>query len=141
MYISKNAIPDLVAYKLNHPEYLFVSANVINHPRLQNVHNHFRVMLPFAPEQHPLRYPTKDWRVNHLPTSPLEDVRSMEQWLAPPEYKHRWLPMRGATIDNCPIRDALECSGRPQWECATIVHYTLFQHLENSTEPFLKSGG
>jgi hypothetical protein len=132
VYISDNAISDLVAYKLNHPEHLFASANIINHPRLQKLHNHFMVMRPFAAEQHHPSHETTDWRINHLPTSPLEEVKSFDDWPTPPEYKHRWLPMRGASSDDCPIRDGLACSGQPQWQCAAIAHYTFFQHLENS---------
>ena len=132
MYIADNAIPDLVAYKLNHPEHLFVSANIINHPRLQNVHNAFMASIPFAPEHHPTHH-TTDWRISTLPTSQLEQVLNMGDWPEPPQYKHRWLPMRESTIDDCPIRDGLDCSHHSQWQCAAIAHYSLFHHLEQRT--------
>src|SRR2546423_1679314 len=58
------------------------------------------------------------------------DLRDMEDWPIPPDYKHRWLPMRGVSIDNCPMRMGLNCSGIAQWQCATIAHYSLFYNLE-----------
>jgi hypothetical protein len=131
VFISDNAIEDIVTYKLNHPEHLFVSANIINHPKLQTVHNAFMTQFPFAPDTHPVQHPGNNWRISNLPSSPVEYVRSMNEFPVPPDYKHRWLPMRNATIDDCPIREGIDCSGRPRWECATIAHYSFFQHLEN----------
>lgn len=130
MFISDNAIADLVAYKIAHPEHLFVSANVVNHPRFQKLHNQFGATRPFAPEKKHTTH-TDDWRVNHLPTSRIKKVGFMREWPRPPEYKHRWLPMRDAIIDDCPMRAGLNCSSQPQWQCAAIAHYTLFYHLEN----------
>ena len=132
VYIADNAIPDLVEYKVNHPEHLFVSANVVNHPRLQKLHNSYGVPVPFAPEQSHT-HGTHDWRVSSLPSSPIEKVSSMDDWPTPPEYPHRWLPMRAATIDNCPMQTGLSSSDKPQWYCSVIAHYSLFHHLENST--------
>ena len=92
--------------------------------------------LPFAPDPIPLQTQVPpDWRVSTLPSSSLEEVQTMADWPEPPEFRHRWLPMRNATIDDCPMRAGLNCSGRPQWECAAIGHMTLFAHLENSN-PF-----
>ena len=53
-----------------------------------------------------------------------------EDWLPPPPYKHRWLPMRNSTLDDCPIRNGMTCSSLPQWQCAAIAHYTFFARLE-----------
>jgi len=139
VFISDNAIANLVAYKVNHPEHLFASANVVNHPRIQKLHNQYGAALPFAPEQSPTDQ-TIDWRVNNLPTSDVEEVPDMAEWRQPPRYKHRWLPMRGAKIDDCPMRSGLHCSNQPQWQCAAIAHYTLFQHLENRTLSLDKEG-
>jgi hypothetical protein len=140
VYIADNAIPDLVAYKTSHPEHLFVSANIINHPRLQKVHCGFAAPIPFAPE-HARIHETNDWRISTLPSSPLHEVKSMQDWPEPPEYKHRWLPMRGSTIDDCPMRRGLNCSDKPQWQCAAIAHYSLLAHLEQCTFPFPCGGG
>lgn len=119
-------------YKLDHPEYLFISANIVNHPRIQKLHNSHGAAVPFAPEQLPT-HQTLDWRISVLPSSPLAEVVSMDYWPAPPKYRHRWLPMRDAIIDDCPMRAGLNCSGEPQWQCAAIAHYSLFQHLEDRT--------
>jgi hypothetical protein len=131
LFISDNAIEDLVRYKLDHPEHYLVSANVINHPRLTTVHCSFMVPRPFAPEQSPLHSTTDDWRVSVLPTSDVVDVPNMDHWPEPPEYQHRWLPMRQATIDDCPMRSGLNCSGQPQWQCAAIAHMSFLTHVEN----------
>jgi hypothetical protein len=134
VYIADNTIPDLVAYKLNHPEHLFVSANIINHPRLTKLHMGRMASFPFAPEfQHTPQ--THEWKTSLLPTSPVDVVRDMDEWPTPPDYKHRWLPMRGVPIDNCPMRMGLNCSGIPQWQCATIAHYSLFYNLEYRIPP------
>jgi hypothetical protein len=131
VYIADNAIPDLVAYKTSHPEHLFVSANIVNHPRLQKVQSAYAAPVPFAPEQSPI-HETTDWRISTLPSSPLEEVKSMSEWPEPPDFKHRWLPMRSATIDDCPMRKGLNCSDKPQWQCAAIAHYSLLYHIEQS---------
>jgi hypothetical protein len=139
LYISDNTIVDMVKYKLEHPEHLFVSANVINHPRLQSVHNAFGAPIPFAPEESPM-VELSNWRTSSLPTSPVERVLNMEtDWPQPPIYKHRWLPMRGATMDDCPLRNGIDCSGVPQWQCAAIAHYSFFTHLENRILPLLSN--
>jgi hypothetical protein len=124
-----------VEYKYNHPEHLYVSANIINHPRLQAVHNSIMTTRPFAPEFH-FTYETLDWRISPLPTSPIESVANVEEdWPEPPEYKHRWLPMRHANPDDTPLRNGLNCSNLPQWQCSTLAHYSFLQHLENGIRP------
>lgn len=135
VYISDTAIPDLVSYKLTHPDHLFVSANIINHPRLTKLHMGRMASFPFAPEHAPAPHAPIEWKTSLLPTSPVEFVGDMSEWPAPPEYKHRWLPMRGVGIDNCPMRRGLNCSGVGQWQCATIAHYSLFYNLEYRTSP------
>ena len=135
MYIANNSISSLVAYKLQHPDLLFVSANIVNHPKLQEIHNARLVPQPFAPEQSSSPQ-SEGWKIGDLPFSPLQEVLSFsDDWPPPPEYKHRWLPMRGATIDDCPIRNGLSCSGQPKWQCAAIAHYSFFRHLETSIAP------
>jgi hypothetical protein len=134
VFIADNAIADLVEYKINHPEHLYISANIVNHPRLQRIHNSYDVPVPFAPEQSPT-HQSHDWRISLLPSSPVEEVLLPEDWPSPPEYKHRWLPMRAGTLEDTPMRSGLNCSGEPQWQCATIAHYSLLYHLENRTLP------
>jgi hypothetical protein len=124
----------MVKYKLEHSEYLFVSANVVNHPRFQDIHNSHGAVIPFAPEQS-AAHQTNDWRISVLPSSPLKQVLTMDDWPAAPEYKHRWLPMRNGIVDDCPLRQGIECSGKPRWQCAVIAHYSLFQHLEDRRHP------
>ena len=43
--------------------------------------------------------------------------------------------MRAGTLEDTPMRAGLNCSGEPQWQCATIAHYSLLYHLENRTLP------
>ena len=137
MYIHERTIPDLVAYKLNHPEHLFVSANVINSWRFQELHNAFMVTLPFAPDHTPLQNEILDWRVSKLHSAkpPSSDIGESHyeghRLFIAPDYKHCWLPMQGGTLDDTPIRNGLhECSGADKWQCAAIAHYSLFSHLE-----------
>ena len=137
VYIGENTIADLVEYKVTHPEHLFVSANIINHPRLQAIHNAKMTNHPFAPE-HVRRNLTNgtDWRISHLPTSPIQNFSTIhDDWNPPPKYKHRWLPMRSANRDDTPLRDGLNCSGLPQWQCGVLAHYSFFQNLETGNPP------
>ena len=113
-----------------------MSANIVNHPRFQKLHNSYGASIPFAPDHTPINY-TREWRISSLPSSRVKEVLSMDVWPHPPEYKHRWLPMKEAILDDCPMRSGLDCWGQPQWQCATIAHYSLFWHLETRPYPRL----
>ena len=135
VFIGENTIADLVEFKLTHPQYLFVSGNVINHPRLQRLHNALGTVVPFAPELRPT-HATHDWRISPLPSAEVHEFGNVTtDWIEPPEYRHRWLPMRDGKMDDCPLRTGLSCSGLAQWMCAAIAHYDLFYHLENGRTP------
>lgn len=140
VYIHDNTFSDMVQYKLNHPNHLFVSANVINSWRLTQLHNAFMCTLPFAPEYTPLEGETLDWRVSHRPFAkrPSADMDDVEgEFYKPPDYKHKWLPMPEGILDDTPIRNGInDCSDVDKWQCGVIAHYSLFKHLEKGTKPF-----
>jgi hypothetical protein len=129
----------LVAYKLNHPEHLFVSANVINSWRLQDLHTAFMSTIPVAPDYRRLQNQRLDWRLSTAPFEPPKvqyesELLPQARLPTPPPYKHCWLPMRGATLEDTAIRDGLEnCSHVAKWQCAAIAHYSFFYRLEQST--------
>lgn len=53
VWMADDAIPRIVTTKLQHPEYLLVSANMINSPLLGWLHYHMGAMHPYLPEFRP----------------------------------------------------------------------------------------
>ena len=112
----------MVQYKLNHPNHLFVSANVVNSWRLAQLHNAFMCTLPFAPDYTRLEGETLDWRVSEYPSAnrPSPDMKEpydVERgFYIPPEYKHKWLLMPEGILDDTPIRNGInDCSDISRW--------------------------
>jgi hypothetical protein len=50
VWFTDDAIPRIVTMKLNHPEFLVVSGNLINCPLMGCVHYHMGAMHPYFPE-------------------------------------------------------------------------------------------
>lgn len=136
VFIDRNAIRHLVKTKLEHPEYIVLSANVINNPLLSFIHYHLGAVLPFRPETpaRPDLHPST-WKTSGLPS-----------WTGPADYApdlcsdcsrdvyHRWLPLpAGHTTDNTAI-ESTEYSphghGWKSWEMAAQEHYSFFANME-----------
>ncbi|KAI9683414.1 MAG: hypothetical protein M1829_005486 [Trizodia sp. TS-e1964] len=141
VFIQDNAIANIVKLKSEHPEYLLVSANVVNSPLLSWVHYHLGVVHPFLPElvQPPnLDQETKTWEISNLPIWTGPDDYKMDIETPPPYMGHRWLPLKpGSNTDNTPIAESqYEPFGRGlyMWAMAAQEHYSLFQNLEKDRE-------
>jgi len=141
VYIAKNTIRSLIRTKLSHPEYVVVSANVINSPLISWLHYHQGAVHPFLPELAPPATPPspKEWRVSQLPewTGPANFTMTLDT--LPPFPGHRWLPLlKGQSTDTTPISLAEynpHGAGWNHWALAAQQHYSLFQNLE--TDPQL----
>ncbi|KAI9756356.1 MAG: hypothetical protein M1815_003779 [Lichina confinis] len=138
VYMEDNAIPSLVKTLVDHPEYLLVSANMINQPAFSWVHWHLGVVHPYLPELEPAAdhgHRNRSWRASELP-----------QWTGPADHNykgdfsapfegHRWLPLpKGTPDDTTPIAaTTYHKAGRGwhSWAVAAQQHYSFFENLEN----------
>jgi hypothetical protein len=135
----------MVQRKYEHPEYLIVSANVVNQPALSWVHYHLGAVKPYLPELEPpranrlntdqSRRPNSTWRPSELPEWEGPEDFKVGTNFAPPFYGHRWLPLpSGSTLEHTPISTATYdaySSGWSNWTVAAQEHYSFLENLEN----------
>ncbi|CAG7946448.1 unnamed protein product [Penicillium salamii] len=142
VFLEENVIPTIVKTKLDHPDSLIVSANVVNEAALASLHSHPGVALPFLPELHRIEQPSRgkpehdeDWRSSNLP-----------RWQGPPNFKvtrsfeppfegHRWLLPREASSDRDPIAASVYTDTGPtldDWTVGAQQHYSFLHHLEDN---------
>ena len=132
----------MVQTKLKHPEYLAVSANVVNHPLMSWIHYHIGAIRPYLPELEPPKNstPSNSWRASKLPrwSGPENFTISDKEEFKPPFKGHRWLPLGGDNnTDGTPIAMAEYHSfgkGWYRWEIAAQVHYSLLENLEKDPQ-------
>ncbi|KAJ5895454.1 hypothetical protein N7495_007145 [Penicillium taxi] len=164
VYLEDLTIPTIVKTKLDNPDSLFVSANVVNEAALASLHSHPGVALPYLPELHHVEQPSRsksqlsqDWRASSLP--PWEgpaDFR-VENGFKPPFQGHRWLlPIEGGSYHD-PIASSVYTKTGPglkDWTVSAQQHYSFLHHLEykdltrykfplwvNPTEPISQNFG
>ncbi len=136
--MEDNAIPSIVTTLVEHPEYLLVSANLINQPAFSWVHWHLGVVHPYLPELEPpadLGHRNHSWRASELPEWTGPEDKDFRYDFSAPFEGHRWLPLReGIPDDRTPIgmTDYNKASkGWSSWAVAAQQHYSFFQNLEN----------
>ena len=121
--------------KIEHPEYLAVSANVVVNFATAWIHQHLGAVRPYLPELGPPKGPPSTWRVSEL-----------QHWSGPPKFDyrtfqgqkgHRWLPVpvgnpsfRMTRIDKSEYK--LSSSGWHSWHVAAQQHYSLFHNIEST---------
>lgn len=154
VFMADDAIPRVVSTKLAHPEYLVVSANMINSPLMGWVHYHMGAIHPYLPEMinpedvppelatdrekrpgMPKRVP---WRYTQHPTWQGPDTHFFSFEEEPPSMKHRWLRLP-TTVDNTvsqlkrtPISDAeYKTWGNSvqSWAIAAQQHYSFLENI------------
>lgn len=141
VWFEDDTIPRIVSMKLEHPEYLLVSANMINSPLMGWVHYHMGAMHPYMPEfdgHAPGIFGSK--RSRRVPWSYL----SHPEWTGPENYTfdafqdppydgHRWLRLPGAhDIHRTPIAEieyATWGTGLKSWAIAAQQHYSFLENL------------
>jgi hypothetical protein len=145
VFIEDGAVKSLVETRLNNPEPLLVSANVINHPLLTWVHYHLGALRPYLPELKQSQSPSDSpsWRASELPDwdGPKDFKIEPEIDFKAPYKGHRWLPVRKerATTDHTPIEmTEYDPGGKTlkKWPVAAQEHYSFLEHLES--DPGLK---
>ncbi|KAI9804742.1 MAG: hypothetical protein M1825_001110 [Sarcosagium campestre] len=143
IFIEDNTLESMVKVRVEHPEYLAVSANSINNPALSWVHWHLGAIRPYLPEMKPPDESRADdldwnrrksWRASELPTwqGPDDHFIDFKSDFPAPFNGHRWLPLRKTTNDdNTPVNvDTYDKAG-PGWNFWTIAAQELYSFLEN----------
>ena len=149
IYLSPDAIPEIVTSLLRHPEAFCILANLINCAALGWMHHHNNAILSYLPELSPPSTPDGGddgygptaWRASALPTFRVASktrpfYESDEDWDAgPPYHNHRWLPLR----DNgtlLPLTPIWKTEYHPNsfdwnhWQLGAQQHYSFLSHLE-----------
>lgn len=139
VYIADDAIPRIVTLKLEHPEYLTTSANVVNSPLMGWVHYHAGAMHPYLPEFDKWEPPTLgygksiSWKYTDYPTWDGPDDFYLD-WEQDSPYKgHRWLRLADdSDIHRTPVA-SIEYStwgkGLQSWGIAAQEHYSFLENL------------
>lgn len=110
VFMEDNAIEAIIQRKIDHREYLIVSANVLNPPGLSWVHYHLNTSKPYLPElQKPVNFVDDDrrfmvdWRPSTLPSWDGPKYHNFSMSSPAPFDGHRWLPLRGGDIEKTPL--------------------------------------
>ncbi|KAK6376884.1 hypothetical protein LTR64_000263 [Lithohypha guttulata] len=156
VFWEDHAIPAIVKRLVENPQYLGISANVMNQPALSWVHYHLGTARPFAPEttppegfvdldqQSPMPIRERiDWRPSSLPqwTGPKNFSFGFHFTEPAPFKHHRWLPLpKDFEIEDTPMGKlgeghSVEYSaggiGWKSWTIAAQEHMSFLTHLEN----------
>lgn len=141
VWFEDDTIPRIVSMKLKHPEYLLVSANMINSPLMGWVHYHMGAMHPYLPEfdgespglfhfRKPRRVP---WICDSHPLWTGPDNYTFNIFQAPPYDGHRWLRLPDANdIYRTPVAEteyATWGAGLKSWAIAAQQHYSFLENL------------
>ena len=146
VWMADDTIPRLVTTKISHPDYLIVSANIINSPLMGWIHYHMGALHPYFPEYNgvsdspssdnsglsspPAR---KSWKYTNYPfwEGPDDWVFELDQ--KPPYNGHRWLRLEDDTeIHRTPVSKieyATWGTGLSSWAIAAQEHYSLLENL------------
>lgn len=158
VWVADDTIPRIVTTKLDHPEYLTVTANMINSPLMGWVHYHMGALKPYlpelinpedvppslAPDKHkrppaPKRVP---WRYTSHPmwTGPEDHLFSFNE--ETPSLQHRWLRLPTdhdnmvRQLHRTPISDSeyrTWGNSLHSWAIAAQQHYSFLENLCDDT--------
>ncbi|KAJ5580102.1 uncharacterized protein N7459_006087 [Penicillium hispanicum] len=142
VFLEDHTIPTIVKTKLDSPEALMVSANVINEAVLASLHRHPGIALPYLPELYHVEQPSRsrsqlnqDWRASSLPRWEGPASFKVRQGFTPPFEGHRWLLPAEALPDRDPIATSVYSEIGPalqDWTVSAQQHYSFLNHLESN---------
>ncbi|KAJ5543072.1 hypothetical protein N7461_009075 [Penicillium sp. DV-2018c] len=147
LFLEDNTIPTIVKTKLENPDALVVSANVINEAALASLHSHPATALPYLPElyhveqSHRAQSPrpesqlVPDWRASNLPRWQGPPNFKVNKGFKPPYKGHRWLLPRDVSAGQDPIAASIYTETGPtlqDWTVGAQQHYSFLHHLENN---------
>lgn len=154
VWFADDTIPRIVSMKMAHPEFLTVSANVINSPLMGWVHYHMGAMHPYLPEFDVYEPPLletlpnpsarKPWRYDQYPAWTGPDDYFFDPFQDPPYDGHRWLRIPNDTaIHRTPVVD-IEYktwgTGLKSWAIAAQEHYSFLENLATNRLDVYKMG-
>lgn len=140
--------------KLEHPEYLLVSGNIVNSPLMGWVHYHMGAMHPYLPEFGVLEAPAqlldlplddhKSWRHTDYPYWEGPDDWFFEIDQDVPYEGHRWLRLHNdSALHRTPIAE-IEYktwgTGLKSWAIAAQEHYSFLENLQDNRLDLYKFG-
>lgn len=141
VFMEDHTIPTIVKTKLDNPETLMVSANIINEGALASLHSHPGVALPYLPELYHVKQPSRsksqlsqDWRASSLPAWEGPEDFGVKRGFKPPFNGHRWLLPAKAGPDRDPISASVYTNTGPNltdWTVSAQQHYSFLKHLES----------
>ncbi|KAJ5143058.1 uncharacterized protein N7515_001845 [Penicillium bovifimosum] len=142
LFLEDNTIPTIVKTKLQNPESLIVSANVINEAALTSLHSHPGTALPYLPELYHVEQPPRSesqlkpgWRASNLPRWQGPSNFKVNKGFEPPYKGHRWLLSPNAKSGQDPIAASIYTDTGPtlqDWTVGAQQHYSFLHHLENN---------
>jgi len=140
VFLENHTIPTIVKTKLDNPDSLMVSANVVNEAALASLHSHPGVALPYLPELQHIEQPSRsksqlshDWRASSLPQWHGPATFKVQKGFRPPFQGHRWLLPAEAGSDQDPIAGSIYTETGPSlqdWTVSAQQHYSFLHHLE-----------
>jgi hypothetical protein len=134
VFIEDQTIPTMVKTKLDHPNSLIVSANVINQAALERLHSHPSIALPYLPELQPAQSIDHDsWRASALPRWKGSTEFQVPRGFSQPFKNHRWLPSDIEGFDHTPIGMSVYSDdglNMEDWTVKAQQHYSFLHHLE-----------
>ena len=154
VWFADDTIPRLVTMKMQHPEYLTVSANVVNSPLMGWVHHHMGASRPYLPEFDVYEPPLidslpklnarKPWQYTKYPLWSGPKDYFFDSFQDPPYDGHRWLRLNNdSDIHRTPIVD-IEYdtwgTGLKSWAIAAQEHYSFLENLAENRLDAYKMG-
>jgi hypothetical protein len=142
VFLEGHTIPTIVKTKLDNPNSLMVSANVVNEAALASLHSHPGIALPYLPELHHIEQPSRsksqlsqDWRASSLPQWHGPASFRVQKGFKAPFQGHRWLLPAEAGSDRDPIAGSIYTETGPSlqdWTVSAQQHYSFLHHLESN---------
>ncbi|PLB36982.1 uncharacterized protein BDW47DRAFT_44469 [Aspergillus candidus] len=140
VFFEDHTIPTIVKTKLDHPDSLVVSANVVNQAALKSLHSHAGVALSYLPELSSTSPPSpfrtqigQEWRASQLPPWEGPNDFKVQMGFVAPSQNHRWLRSGDYDGDRTPIGMSMysdEGPGLDHWTVSAQQHYSFLHHLE-----------
>ncbi|KAJ6436701.1 mitochondrial-processing peptidase subunit alpha protein [Purpureocillium lavendulum] len=138
VWMADDAIPRIVMRKLQHPEDLVVSANIINNPPLGFMHYHMGALHPYFPEIDFPDYQEKaqtSWKPSQDPSW---DGLANYTWpldRPAPHQNHRWLRVEDENMMSqtpaAQLKYEVWGPSYESWAIAAQMHYSLLENIES----------
>ncbi|KAJ5929674.1 hypothetical protein N7454_006624 [Penicillium verhagenii] len=131
VFLEDHTIPTIVKTKLDTPNSLMVSANVVNEAALATLHSHTGVALP---RLDPNPSSAMDGGPQACPHGKGQQAFESKKGFKPPFEGHRWLLPADPGPDRDPIAASVYTESGPtleDWTVAAQQHYSFLHHLES----------